>query len=189
MIADDSSLLHDLRTVLIYLSASDDLAPADVIIGFGSDYPEVACHVAGLYEQGLAPHVLFTGGRGRLTGNVQSTEATFLKAIAIDEGIPVEAIATEENSRNAIENMQFGLQLLVANGMSATRVISTTQLALQRRIWATIQQQNAMVKVIKSPPPWTNAVDQVGTKSTIALCRLALGEIERLPSEGEWHGE
>jgi hypothetical protein len=176
----DSSLLKDLRVLLGYLAVRDELESADVIIGFGSDCSEIAHHIAALYKKKFAPLVLFTGGRGRLTGNIQGTEAAFLQRIAIEDGVPEEAIVIEEESTNALENVQLGLGLLTKNGISIERVIATAQPPLQRRIWATIQKQFPLVEVINCPLSWEESLEHLEANEIIEKCIMAVGEVERL---------
>src|SRR5690349_14478312 len=77
------------------------LQPVDCILTFGSQDTRVAERAAALYQEGWASLLIFSGGLGRLTqGEWQETEAEKFSNIAIERGVPKEAILLENRSTN-----------------------------------------------------------------------------------------
>ena len=110
---------------------------ADCIIGFGCYNEDVARRAAQLYHQGLAPLVLFTGGLGRNTSSMWTeSEASRFACIAMDEGVPEEAILIEDRSTNSGENLIFSRQLLLERGLEHPRIIGVQKPYMERRLFA-----------------------------------------------------
>src|ERR1700733_7387140 len=76
-------------------------APADCILVLGSHDLRVANRGAELYLQGLSPILLFSGGLGNVTRDIWKVpEADQFARIALDMGVPAEAIFIENQSTN-----------------------------------------------------------------------------------------
>ena len=76
-------------------------APSDCILVLGSVDLRVADRGAELYLQGLAPFIIFSGGLGNITRQKWSEpEADQMARIALDRGVPSEAIFIENKSAN-----------------------------------------------------------------------------------------
>lgn len=166
--------------LLGYLAIEDLVQSADIILGLGSDSKEVAQHAALLYHQSFAPLIIFSGGRGRLTGKLAGTEAGFLKKTAMESGVPEHAILAEETSTNTLENIRHSRQILMARNTALSSVIIVTQPALQRRGWATAIRQWSGVTFLNSPPPWRESFQHKESLDVIRIGHLAVGEIDRL---------
>src|ERR1700759_4214453 len=83
-------------------STKDEARPADVIIVMGAaeyrGHPSPVLklrldHAVQLYERGLAPYIMTTGGPG---GDPSFTEGGVGRSWLIDRGIPAEAIIVED---------------------------------------------------------------------------------------------
>jgi uncharacterized SAM-binding protein YcdF (DUF218 family) len=98
-----------IREITEYLFAEDELQPADLVIVFGGKRYERAERAAELYHAGLAPRILITGGDKRGTG---VTEAELLKQRCLELGVPAEAIVTEAESVNTLENVRMTVALV-----------------------------------------------------------------------------
>lgn len=70
-----------------------------------------------VYNDGLAPLVVMTGGRAP-RGDI---EAEVMKNFAVELGVPEDAIRLETESRNTIENARFTKQLLSGDGGAERR--------------------------------------------------------------------
>ena len=90
----------------------DDARPADVIVVLGAAqyngvpspiYRARLDHAIQLYEEGLAPAILMTGGK--LPGD-KTTEAGAGRAYAIDRGVPADAILVEDQGRTTLESLR-----------------------------------------------------------------------------------
>jgi uncharacterized SAM-binding protein YcdF (DUF218 family) len=178
--SDISTLAAALDELLGYLAVRDRPEPADVILGLGSDCRAVADRVVELFGMGLAPWVLFTGGRGRLTGTLPGTEAGFLRDVAIERGLPSGSIILEEESKNMLENFLLSAALLAHRHITPKRAILVTQPVLQRRAWATAQRQWLEVEFLNCPPEASTILDRSNATAIISLSVLAVGEIQRL---------
>ena len=83
-------------------------APSDCILVLGSHDLRVADRGAELYLQGLAPILIFSGGLGNVTKGIwKDPEADKFARIALDKGVPAEAIFIENQSTNAGDNILF----------------------------------------------------------------------------------
>ncbi|HWI65069.1 MAG TPA: YdcF family protein [Symbiobacteriaceae bacterium] len=98
-----------IREISEYLFCEDELAPADLILVFGGKRLERAERAAELYKAGIAPRIVITGGDKRGTG---ICEAIRLKDHCVSLGVPEEAIVTECESVNSMENVKMSAALI-----------------------------------------------------------------------------
>lgn len=178
--SDISTLAAVLDQLLAYLAVRDLPQPVDVILGLGSDSPDVPERVVELFGMGLAPWVLFTGGRGRLSGTLPGTEAAFFRDVAIRRGLPPESIILEEESTNTLENVRLSAALLSRRKMASKRVILVTLPVLQRRAWATARRQLPAIELLNCPPEARVPMDRSNVTEIAKLGELAVGEVQRL---------
>ena len=117
-------------------------APSDCILVLGSHDLRVAERGAELYLQGLAPILLFSGGLGYLTkGLWTEPEADQFARIALDKGVPSEAIFIENKSTNTGENIQFSRRLLEEKGLRPNSFLLVQKPYMERRSYATFRKQ------------------------------------------------
>ena len=129
--------LEPLQVIWDYLGMHQAPEQADVIVGFGNFNTNIARRAAELYHQGLAPVVLFTGGLGRNTeGLLQEPEAVRFARVAMECGVPEEAILTEQESTNTAENILFTRRLLEKRNLPHDRILGVHQPFMERRITA-----------------------------------------------------
>lgn len=104
--------------------------PADGIVVLGAgvfgDQPspvfqERINHAIDLFEQGYAPLIIFTGGRGN---KQQMAESEVAKAYAQNQGIPSNKILIETQSRTTEQNLYFAKQLADEWGIEAVIIVS-----------------------------------------------------------------
>jgi uncharacterized SAM-binding protein YcdF (DUF218 family) len=90
----------------------DDVRPTDAIVVLGAaQYNGVPSpifqarldHAIGLYEEGIAPILVMTGGK--LPGD-QTTEADAGRTYAIAHGVPPDAIIVEDEGRTTLESLR-----------------------------------------------------------------------------------
>ena len=126
------------RVILAYHKLDHALAPADCIIGLGTNDPRVAERAADLFLQGLAPRLLFTGGVSSWTrGLYGKSEAEAFADIAADHGVPRELILIEPRASNTGENIRFAKTLLQAQGLNPRSLILVQKPYMERRTLAT----------------------------------------------------
>lgn len=98
-----------IREISEYLFCEDELAPADLILVFGGKRLERADRAAELFHAGLAPRIFISGGDKRGTG---ICEADRLKLRCVELGVPAEAVITECDSVNTLENVRMSVALV-----------------------------------------------------------------------------
>lgn len=117
------------------------LLPSDCILTLGSHDTRVAERAAELYHQGWAPLLIFAGGLGRLTeGMWTESEADLFARIAVERGVPLEKILTENRSTNTGENIRFVRQLLHEKGFDLHTFIIVQKPYMERRALATFEK-------------------------------------------------
>ena len=117
------------------------LSPADGIVVFGSNDLRVAEHAADLHHRGLAPWVLFSGARGRMTAHWKETEAEAMARTARHRGVPESAILVEPRATNTGENIRFSRALLAQRGLHPKRLIAVQKPYMERRTFAALAVQ------------------------------------------------
>ena len=117
-------------------------AKVDCILALGSHDLRVASRAADLYLEGWAPILIFSGGLGYLTkGLWKDPEADQFARIALDKGVPAEAIFIENKSTNTGENIQFTRKLLDEKGLHPKRFLLVQKPYMERRSYATFKKQ------------------------------------------------
>ena len=124
-----------------YHKLNHTLEPADAILVLCSHDERVAERSAELYEAGLAPLVIFSGGAGAITKRLwQEPEADRFARIAIAAGIPEERVLTENKSTNTGENVRFTRQMLEALGLDLQNFLLVQKPYMERRSYATFRK-------------------------------------------------
>ncbi len=115
---------------IVWVGQRDQAAPADVIIVLGAAaydsnpspvFKERIRHGIGLYQRGLAQHLLFTGGFGN---GARFSESQVARSYALKQGIPAQAILIETQSRTTRQNLQQAKLLMQAKGFSTAVIVS-----------------------------------------------------------------
>ena len=151
MMSDETLRLA--RIIWDYHHMNDTLEKADCILVLGSHDTRVAERAATLYLDGWAPLLIFSGGLGRLTGELWTeTEADKFSAIAIDMGVPRDAILIENKSTNTGENILFTQALLEENNLSPESFIVVQKPYMERRSFATFKKHWPGKKLMVTSP-------------------------------------
>jgi uncharacterized SAM-binding protein YcdF (DUF218 family) len=131
-------ILQLAKTIWEYHHLRHTLVPADCILTLGSHDTRVAERAASLYLEGWAPLMIFAGGLGRLTeGMWTEPEADLFARIAVEKGVPKEAILIENRSTNTGENIQLVQQLLRSKALDPQTFIVVQKPYMERRSYAT----------------------------------------------------
>jgi uncharacterized SAM-binding protein YcdF (DUF218 family) len=129
------------------------LAPAGAILVLCSHDERVAERGAQLFLEGWAPLLIFSGGRGAITGRLwQEPEAERFARIATGLGVPPEQILIEPNSTNTGENVRFTKQLLTDRGIDPESFIVVQKPYMERRSYATFRQNWPEKQVVVTSP-------------------------------------
>jgi len=124
-----------------YHHMNHSLKKCDSILVLGSHDLRVAERGAELYNEGWAPIIIFSGGLGRLTQDEWvETEADRFAKIAIDKGVPEEAIIIENKSTNTGENILFTQQLLRERNIKPLSFLVVQKPYMERRSYATFKK-------------------------------------------------
>ena len=91
---------------------------SDCVLALGSHDLRVAERASELYLDGFAPLLIMSGGLGNFTKDMWTEkEADKFAAIALQKGVPENAILIENKSTNTGENILFTQKLLEEKGM------------------------------------------------------------------------
>jgi uncharacterized SAM-binding protein YcdF (DUF218 family) len=168
-----------------YLSVSHPLEPSDLIVGFGSYDRDTARRAAALYLAGWAPVLLFSGGLGKGTeGFFERPEADVYADIALEMGVPKEAILLENRSTNSGENIAFTRALLERQNLRPRRLTVVHKPYMGRRVYAALCKQWPQVEARIAPSRQTwqahlaSALAQ-GTSREEVLCSM-VGDFQRM---------
>ena len=176
------------KTVYQYLSERSSLpsSPVDAIIGFGHFDLRIAHQCGQLWQSGFAPHIIFTGGIGAGSADLNQPEANELAEhlFAKFPDIPTEQVLLETSSTNTGENIRFLRQKAEAIPWPIQRVILVATPFRQRRVRLTWQAQGPTDSLtFNAPPPSTLNKDSAlfATNGEDLTAQLP-GEIDRLVS-------
>lgn len=183
------SNVHALATkVWDYHHLNHTLSPSDCIFVLGSNDIRVAEHAAKLFLEGYAPFIVFSGGEGELTrGMFKGSEAEAFAEVALDMGVPEDAILLEPQSTNTGENVQFTRALLEMKGLEPESFIIVQKPFMERRAYATFQQNWPGKKVKVTSPPIAFDEYPNETLSYSDVINVMLGDLQRIkvyPSYG-----
>lgn len=120
----------------------DEFDPADVIVVLGADmdadgtlHPSTVLRVekgVALFQNGTAPRMHFTGGRGRADG---PAAGKMMARLAVELGVPEEVITHEDESLSTLQNALFSMPML----QDAKRIILVTEGFHLPRSWASFK--------------------------------------------------
>jgi uncharacterized SAM-binding protein YcdF (DUF218 family) len=128
-------------------------APSDCILVLGSHDLRVADRGAELYLEGWAPILIFSGGLGNVTRGIwKDPEADKFARIALDKGVPAEAIFIENQSTNTGENIQFTRRLLEEKGLNPHTFLLVQKPYMERRSYATFKKNWPDKELIVTSP-------------------------------------
>ena len=176
----DSKHLAAALVLWDYHRLNHQLARADGILVFGSNDLRVAEHAARLFHDGMAPWVLFSGARGRMTQEWAETEAEAMARVARDCGVPEEAIFIEKEATNTGENIRLSRDLLDARGMVLSTAIVVQKPYMERRTIAALDVQWPEV-VFRASSPALGFVEYCAGELTPELVIAAMaGDFQRI---------
>lgn len=163
-------------------------AKADCILALGSHDLRVADRAAELYLQGWAPMVIMSGGLGNFTQDMWTeSEADKFAAIAINKGVPADAILVENKSANTGENILFTQQLLMQKGLDPQSFIVVQKPYMERRAYATFKKHWPDKNLLVTSPqiPFNEyATDEIPLEKVINIMTGDLQRIRLYPAKG-----
>ena len=128
----------------------------------GGGFQERVSQAVALYKGGHAPRVIFSSGFV-----FTLREAEVMKAVAVDNGIPPEAILLEEHAANTFENVAFTNRILSEHGWRRVLLVSSPY--HMRRAMLTWRHTAPDIAVTPTPVPqsefyasnWGASFDQI----------------------------
>ena len=176
------SNLHALaKKVWDFHKLDHKLEPSDCIFVLCSNDIRVAEYAAELFLAGYGKYLVFSGGSGELTrGMFAGSEAEAFTEVAVDMGVPQEAIFIEPKSTNTGENVQFTRALLDNKGMQPERFILVQKPFMERRAYATFMQQWPDKPVLVTSPPiaFDDYPNEILSYSDVI--NVMLGDLQRI---------
>ena len=171
-----------------YHHMNHELAKADCILALGSHDLRVADRAAELYLDGWAPLVIMSGGLGNFTQEMWTEkEADKFAAIAVQKGVPADAILVENQSTNTGENIMFTQQLLKARGLDMQRFIVVQKPYMERRSFATFKKHWPDKELMVTSPqiPFEKyANEEIPMEKVIHIMAGDLQRIKFYPAKG-----
>ena len=161
---------------------------ADCILVLGSHDLRVADRGADLYLQGWSPILIFSGGLGNVTKGIwKDPEADRFARIALDKGVPAEAIFIENQSTNTGENILFTQKLLREKGLDPQTFLLVQKPYMERRSYATFKKHWPEKKLIVTSPQISfeaYPTDEIPMEKVI---NIMVGDLQRIriyPAKG-----
>ncbi len=141
------------ETLWDYHLMKHQVAKADAILVLCSHDERVAERGVELFHEGLAPLLIFSGGRGAITKALwDEPEAKRFARIAMALNVPRERILTEINSTNTGENIEFTKRLLVERRLELQKFIVVQKPYMERRAFATFRKLWPEKEVVVTSP-------------------------------------
>lgn len=94
-----------------FVFIESELTPADIILIPGGCRPQLMEKAIELYNQGLAPYILPSGGVNKKLPDWES-EWKFLQNIALIKGVPEKVILKEDKAQNTFDNAILSWQVI-----------------------------------------------------------------------------
>lgn len=176
------------RKLWDYHQMNHPLEKCDCILALGSHDLRVAERVAELYHQGWAPLMIMSGGLGNFTQEIWTeSEAHKFAKIAIEKGVPPEAILIENKSTNTGENILFTQKLLAEKGLNPQSFIVVQKPYMERRSYATFKKHWPDKKLLVTSPQIsfeTYPTKEIPLERVIHIMVGDLQRIKEYPKKG-----
>jgi len=181
-------VLAEAKKLWDYHHLHHTLEPMDCILVLGSHDLRVADRGAELYLQGYAPILIFSGGLGNVTKGIwKEPEADQFARIALDKGVPSEAIFIENRSTNTGENILFTQQLLREKGLDPQSFLLVQKPYMERRSYATFKKHWPEKKLLVSSPQISFEAYPNAEISMERVINIMVGDLQRIkiyPAKG-----
>lgn len=164
-----------------YHHVNQNLQKSDCILVLGSHDLRVAERGAELYLQGWAPLLIMSGGLGRLTQEMWSEpEADKFAKIALEMGVPEEALLIENKSTNTGENILFTQQLLQKENLAPERFIVVQKPYMERRSFATFKKHWPEKELIVTSPQLSMQAYPTAEITLEEVIHIMVGDLQRI---------
>ena len=169
------------RKIWDYHHMNHAMKKSDCILVLGSHDTRVAERGAELYLEGWAPLLIFSGGLGRLTSDIwKEPEADKFAAIALQMGVPKNAILIENKSTNTGENILFTRQLLEKKNLHPQNFIAVQKPYMERRTYATFKKVWPEKDLIVTSPQISFDHYPTTDLSLEKIINIMVGDLQRI---------
>ncbi|SDQ19903.1 Uncharacterized SAM-binding protein YcdF, DUF218 family [Pseudoxanthomonas sp. CF385] len=175
--------LAGVAAYIIWVGQRDDAERADAIIVLGAAaydakpspvFEERIRHGIDLYNRGLAPKLIFTGGYGGK--GARFSESQVARRYALRQGVPDKAILIESLSRNTHDNLRQASQVMQQHNLHKVIVVSDPlHMARALRI-----SKELGIRAVGSPTP-TSRFRTFATRWRFLLQEVYFFHRDRLP--------
>ncbi len=178
----NNEVLSAARTLWEWLPISDPIPaePVGMIFVLGNKSDALPGEAANLFKKKLAPLIVLSGGRGRITKDDPLTEAERYMRVLRQENIPEDVIISEDKSTNTGENIAFSKSLLANKGLVFTSGIAVTTAMLSMRHKAILKKQWSEIKWCVCTPEPVPFDTRMTMDSPEEFFNLMVGEATRL---------
>jgi uncharacterized SAM-binding protein YcdF (DUF218 family) len=169
------------KQVWDYHHVNHVLKKADCILALGSHDLRVAERAAELYLDGFAPLLIFSGGLGNFTQDMWTTsEADLFAEVAIQKGVPADAILIENKSTNTGENIAFTQALLDHRNIHPETFIVVQKPYMERRSYATFKKHWPDKEVMVTSPQISFEEYPTGDIPLEKVINIMVGDLQRI---------
>jgi len=177
-------LRADVRTLWNYHDLRHAPRRSDAGIGLGSRDPGVAVHAAELFHTGCFPLIVFTGANAPTTvDRFPRGEAVHYREIALDLGVPDDAILVEPEARHTGENIVFTRRLLAGRDIRSVTLV--TRPYQQRRAYATAKRLWPGIDVACASKAASFEDHVSGEEDAERVIGMLVGETQRITEYAE----
>jgi uncharacterized SAM-binding protein YcdF (DUF218 family)/tetratricopeptide (TPR) repeat protein len=172
---------RDAELIWDYHQVGHELRPCDVAIGLGSHDLGVARYTSELYQAGMFPLVVFSGGNSPTTAKrFPRGEAVHYREHAMSNGVPDSAILVEPKAGNTGENISLSQAVLTTHGLAPRTIMIISKPYMERRAFATCQLVWPNVEVVCTSEPLTFAdyVKSIGDERLVI--DMVVGDLQRI---------
>ncbi|MEU5158423.1 YdcF family protein [Streptomyces sp. NPDC020875] len=155
--------------------------PCDAAIALGCNDLGVSTYAAHLYETGLFPTLVFTGGNSPATSSVfPRGEAVHFQENARALGVPAHAILLEPKAANTGQNIAYARDVLTSADVRPRSVLLVTMPYMERRAFATCRKQWPEVDVVcaSAPLSFDAYLKAIGDEKTVIS--MMVGDLQRV---------
>lgn len=124
-----------------YMQIKSNINKADCIIVLGCKNINLVDVVVNLYNKKYADKIIFCGGLGKITKNIwDEPEAEKFANLAIEKGVPKQAIYIENKSTNTGDNLRFAKKIIQENNLDIKTCIVVCNPYDVKRNYATFKK-------------------------------------------------
>lgn len=164
-----------------YHHMQHSLQHSDCILALGSHDLRVAERAAQLYLDGWAPLLICSGHLGNFTKDMWAkSEADLFAEVALNMGVPKEAIMVENKSTNTGENILFTQQLLAQHNLDFHSFIVVQKPYMERRSYATFKKHWPDKKLVVTSPQYSFESYATPDIPMERVINIMVGDLQRI---------